>query len=495
MRYSNNKGVGTVQIATNGSITNGALTFPVIAGVIVPDNIDYLIYTGVSLSGSANITLNTDPLMTPYLGMECRFIYFGKIATFTNSSTVTILGKTLTSAQAGMWLNVVANYVLSNPSDNTTGGWVVSVTPFNTVSNITPGINELPIVLSGQTKTLIVGTDNTEQSLVWSGTLTGSNSVTGTALNGIGQFILYYNGSVTIGAYAITLFGITLTAAQAKQQLTINAVWDNTASEWVTTITGGLNSQPVSNPGINKVTLTGASQVSQTLTPGVSKDVLELAGNTTLTGNYSVTLANPSSGEASFTVVVKATLALSTYTLTIGGNVINAAMALAGGYTVFCWWDSTNTVWITQVTWYNPYTNQYSTKVTIPTASVLTGYTAPVLVIPAPPSSQAIKILPSSSWSMVYNSTTYAAHLEQALSCGDTATPPNLATIAQYIDSACLGTSSGTRMGFFTQEGLSGATSTQIIAGQGIYWWVEAGNPTTGNSDCILYLDYEIVTL
>jgi hypothetical protein len=471
-----------ISIPTGGGTTD--ITIPEIFGNYVPDNIDYVIDTATSLTSSAAIVV--DESITPVEGMQCNFRYMGRIATFTNSATVSLLGYTLTSAQAAQWLDISFVYTLD--AENNSESWVInSYSVLNPNTSYVAGMGTLPIVLEGQTKTLVVGTDKTNQALNWTGTLTGSNSITATGLNNGDTFIFHYVGSVTIGAYAISFMGVlTLTAAQAQQNLTITAIYNGSA--WTAQAVEGVSSLPLTNPGVTKYTLTGATQASQTLTAGVSKQILELAGNTTLTGNYSVTFTTPVAGEASFQVVVPAILNLSTYTLTIGGVVIPQWMALMGGYSVFTWWDSTNSVWVTQLVPPPAASNQiYTVKVVVATAAVLTQYTTPNVLVAAPGSGLIID--PIDVWDGInYATAAYATHT--VINVGHAG-----ADIALFTDTYTLLSTKTLQPRKMTPVLAADSTSQQSVANAALVASTPTGNPVTGGGAEVFWVTFQYVVL
>ena len=122
--------------------------------------------------------------------------------------------------------------------------------------------------------------------------------------------------------------------------------------------------------------------------------------------------------------------------------------------------------------------------VTIPTASVLTLFTIPILVIPAPLSTQFIEI-ESVSCEVIYNSSAYGGTTSIDITT-DTGSRPQF-QLSQVLQSSLSTIKKGTEVSSFS------ATSTQLIRGKGVYASVSSSNPTTGNSDIIIYISYRII--
>ena len=478
-----------ISIASNGVVAitpDGAQILPnLIPFSDLPSNdTSYVIDTATSLTSSAAIVI--DESITPVPGMQCNFRYMGRIGTFSGGATVTILGYVLTSAQAAQWLDISFVYALDEEVNS--GNWVInSYSVLNPNTSYVPGQATLAINLAGQTKTLVVGTDKTNQALSWSGILTGSNSITATGVTNGDTFIFHYVGSVTLGAYAISFMGVlSLTAAQAQQTLTITAIYNGSA--WTVTAVEGIETQPLDKPGVAKYTLTGATQVSQTLTAGVSKQILELAGNTTLTGNYTVTLATGVVGEASFQILVTATLNLSTSTLTIGGVVIPQWMALLGGYSVFAWWDSANSVWVTQLVPPPAASNQiYTVKVVIPTGNVLTLHSAPYTLIAAPGAGVIIDPIDILG-GMNYATAPYDTHTTMDIGIAG-------ADIALYTDTYLLPAGVTLRPRKLTPVLAADSTSQQVVANAALVASAQTGDPATGGGAVVLQITFQNVVL
>ncbi len=124
--------------------------------------------------------------------------------------------------------------------------------------------------------------------------------------------------------------------------------------------------------------------------------------------------------------------------------------------------------------------------VTVPTASVLLLNGTPYILLPAPGVGKAIELL---SWSgrITYNTTTYAANTTlQIYTDTATAVQGNNTTILPSTASRHL-------RGQLVDA--SGTTSTQLVANKALLLNVLTGNPTTGNSDIVLYINYQVIDL
>lgn len=124
--------------------------------------------------------------------------------------------------------------------------------------------------------------------------------------------------------------------------------------------------------------------------------------------------------------------------------------------------------------------------VTVPTASVLLLNGTPYTLLPAPGIGKAIQLL---SWSgrIVYNTTTYAANTTLQIYC-------DTATAVQGNNTTILPSTASRHLRGQLVDA-SGTTSTQLVANKALMLNTLTGNPTTGNSDLILYINYQIIDL
>lgn len=124
--------------------------------------------------------------------------------------------------------------------------------------------------------------------------------------------------------------------------------------------------------------------------------------------------------------------------------------------------------------------------ITVPTASVLTLFSTPYTLLPAPGVGKAIKLITWST-SLTYNTTTYAANTTLQVYT-------DTATALQGNDTVVL-TSTVSRHLTGNLIIATGATSTQLIANKALLLNTLTGNPTTGNSDLVIHLGYQIIDL
>jgi len=128
----------------------------------------------------------------------------------------------------------------------------------------------------------------------------------------------------------------------------------------------------------------------------------------------------------------------------------------------------------------------YCTSLVIPTASVLTLFATPIEIVAAPGSGYAIEVI-SASFSSTFNSVAYATNTNLLL-ITDTA------TVEQYNYSTGLAFTVTTHKQMIVKAA-SAVGATQIIANKALYVKAETGNPTAGNSDIKVYVQYRIITL
>jgi hypothetical protein len=121
-----------------------------------------------------------------------------------------------------------------------------------------------------------------------------------------------------------------------------------------------------------------------------------------------------------------------------------------------------------------------SKTITIPSADVLNLGTTPYLLIDSPGAGYYIQVL-TASCKVDFNTTAYL---------GTTLTiETDTANRSQHAFSNALN-ATVSRIGVSAQQGINAATDTQLISDKGIYL---KGNPTTGDSDIIIYLTYRII--
>jgi hypothetical protein len=128
--------------------------------------------------------------------------------------------------------------------------------------------------------------------------------------------------------------------------------------------------------------------------------------------------------------------------------------------------------------------NQTKT-VTIPSASVLTLFTTPYLLIPSPGAGYFIEVI-TASCKVDFNTTAYATDTTLNIYT-------DTATNFQYRMISALNATLKRIYLFPSRQAISNPTDTQLISNKGIYLTTLTGNPTAGNSDIIIYLTYRII--
>lgn len=128
---------------------------------------------------------------------------------------------------------------------------------------------------------------------------------------------------------------------------------------------------------------------------------------------------------------------------------------------------------------------QGTAKLTIATADVLTLNTTPIEIVAAPGAGYAIEVI-SASMKMVYNSATYATNTSLELitagatnSQASTVIKNSVSTIRRFADATTL----------------ASATATQLVDNAALNVTVASGDPTAGDSDITVYVNYRIITL
>jgi hypothetical protein len=134
----------------------------------------------------------------------------------------------------------------------------------------------------------------------------------------------------------------------------------------------------------------------------------------------------------------------------------------------------------------NTYLTVYTLTATILSADVLTSNATPIVLIAAQGAGKAIVPLVA-MMTVDYATTPYATN-----------TTPNI-----YVDTAnkgCFESTSGLAKSVVSTYAMggvaaNGATDTQYIANKALYFKTNTGNPTAGDSDLILNIQYIIVDL
>jgi hypothetical protein len=132
-------------------------------------------------------------------------------------------------------------------------------------------------------------------------------------------------------------------------------------------------------------------------------------------------------------------------------------------------------------------TTIYSTTINIPSAEVLTLNSSRIAVLTNLNAGQAYVCLPSTTVTSVFGTTPYATNTTCRLIADG-------ASDAQIVFQTVLNnTLTRTTMG--ASQVAASAGDTQIIDGGDVYFEVQTGNPTAGDGDLILNLQYIIIDL
>lgn len=128
----------------------------------------------------------------------------------------------------------------------------------------------------------------------------------------------------------------------------------------------------------------------------------------------------------------------------------------------------------------------YSTTVTIPSANVLTSFATPVLLIPTAGAGKAIVPL-RAIMTVDYGTTPYATNTSPAIYAASS--NKNFFLAASSLAASLF---KPFVMGLDTAYG---ATDEQVMEDKGIYFKTLVGNPTAGDSDLIINIQYVIIDI
>lgn len=127
-------------------------------------------------------------------------------------------------------------------------------------------------------------------------------------------------------------------------------------------------------------------------------------------------------------------------------------------------------------------TGLITTKVTIPSASILTAFTTPVTLISAQGAGTVIE-MQSILLFYDYNSVAYATNTSVGIDLGSDQIFVNLDVLGQTSDR------------YYNFYPTIGALTSNNRSNQPLTFTVRTGNPTAGNSPLYLYLTYRVITL
>jgi hypothetical protein len=231
-------------------ITAGAV--PVDWGNIpLNTNIDeYHIYTTGAVTLTASWTLTPKITDTPTEGMFVRMRYHGNVTM--GSYSITLFGRVLTAWEALHHNIVEARY-------NGTAWEVFLYRDYSTIL-ASPVGTEIIASTTGGTVTLDPKV-NEKFQIVKGTTTLASNLIitTGGSPTDEDEFIMFYEGLITLGAFTLTIFGKNITAKQALQNLYVHTKYCATDGLWHTavlslsanTLTSGVQIYYVGKHGVN----------------------------------------------------------------------------------------------------------------------------------------------------------------------------------------------------------------------------------------------------
>lgn len=367
--------------------------------------------------------------------------------------------------------------------------------------------------------------------LTQTGTMSGNTSISddlSSATNA--TYVVEFPGGMTLGAQTCTIFGKSLTAAQALNPCLIIARWDGSAfqtqiyTDWSannTVLAAHINSNAVTTAKILDANVTWAklqALARGSTLRGSSTNVVEalalasgrfplgdgtdvtagvMSNDATMNGAGSLTIANNAITTAKIldAAVTWAKLQALARGSTLRGSSANVVEALAVGSAEFVMGDGTDVVAqllsgdatadASGVVTISVGLNTYVTKVTIPTASVLTGNSVPINLVAAPGASKYIRPIACMN-TLTYNSAAYATNGQVNLR-HQGATDPCMIAGSSFLFGSVTHTS------VMVDNQINAVTDTQVIANQPLLWEVGTGDPTAGNSDIICYLIYQVV--
>jgi len=176
---------------------------------------------------------------------------------------------------------------------------------------------------------------------VWSsGTaiLSGNASIQVTAPTVDTSLRFVVTANVTLNGNTFSILGQTFTQAQLRKTSTVFAFYSLADAAWKVFIDIDDSDQTQVNIGTDTLTIPNTG--TTTLVVGTSKNYQRASNTVTLLGN--TTIAASTVGATTndwFWVKLSGGVTLSTFSLTIIGQTINANDALNGGVSVFAWYD------------------------------------------------------------------------------------------------------------------------------------------------------------
>jgi hypothetical protein len=154
---------------------------------------------------------------------------------------------------------------------------------------------------------------------------------------------VYFDGDVTLGAFAFTIAGATISQDLVNQKGVFHCFYDGTA--WTVFYNPDFRDKPQEQEGVETVVVPNGGG-TLTLVAGVSKQTQRLVGTTTLSSNYTVTASTTGVKDGTeIDVLIEGGITLNGNTMTVFGQSITAFDALNGGAKVSAVYDEANTTW------------------------------------------------------------------------------------------------------------------------------------------------------
>ena len=186
------------------------------------DGAEQLIIVNGSVTLAANYVIDTAG--TPITDMTVDIKWLANVDL--NGSTVTVFGVLLTQQQANTDGNITCIYNGAT--------WDVIINSDTEGTNPTSRTDTVVWNAGGGTTNVIDGIDDKWQIITGNAVLVGSWVMQGAGVPGDGDvFIADYRATLTVGGNTVTIFGLTLTTAQALAGRTrVWAVYDGTAAAY-----------------------------------------------------------------------------------------------------------------------------------------------------------------------------------------------------------------------------------------------------------------------
>jgi len=200
----------------------------------------------------------------------------------------------------------------------------------------------IQISLSGTTESLDPTDLYNYYILYNTGTLSGNYilQATSTPTSDV-RFSISKLGNIDLNGFTFTVFGNTLTQAQASSDLLIEVIYDTQSSTWQTNLQVNNLGVPSIYEGVESTAVPTSG--TTTLLPNVNRKWQEFTGSQTLVGNYTITGTGASNGDE-FWIIWNSTLDLNGNTLSIFGLTIPEGDALGGNFVVVAKYDGSSWV-------------------------------------------------------------------------------------------------------------------------------------------------------